>query len=68
MYALHYARAWGDTFKQKNDWVQVVVYTLIAVSLVSSIAIAAYCVSRGGSLDWSYRFGIFIKVACKFNR
>lgn len=68
MYALQYTRAWSDTLKQKNEWIQVVVYTLLAISVVSSIAIAAFCVARGGNLDWSYKFGIFIKVACKFNR
>jgi hypothetical protein len=68
MYALQYTRAWHDTLKQRNDWVQIVVYTLIAVSVVSSLAIAAYCTARGGSMEWSYRFGIFVKVACRFNR
>lgn len=68
MYALDYARAWHDTLKQKNDWVQVVIYTLLAVSVLSSLAIAGFCVARGGNLDWSYKFGIWVKVACRFNR
>ena len=68
MYALDYARAWHTNLKQRNDWIQIVVYTLLAISVLSSLAIAGFCIARGGSLEYSYKLGIFVKVACRFNR
>ncbi len=57
-----------DAYKQKNDWVQVVVYVILAYVVLTSSLLSYYCIRKGGTLDWSYRFGVFVKIACKFNR
>jgi len=51
----------------ENAWIQVVIYTLLALSIATTLAAALYCIHRGGSLEWSWYFGVFVKIACKFN-
>ena len=54
--------------KITNHWIQVIVYVLLAISIVGTLAAALFCIARGGSLEWIWYFGIYVKVACKFNR
>jgi hypothetical protein len=63
-----YSTAAYNTFKIENAWVQVVIYILLAISIVGSLAAALFCIARGGSLEWIWYFGVFVKVACRFNR
>jgi len=63
-----YSAAAYKRYRIENAWIQVVVYVLLSVSIIGSLAAALYCIYRGGSLDWVWYYGVYVKVACKFNR
>jgi hypothetical protein len=42
---------------------------IVAAAIVAIIAggVAMICVARGGNLEWTTKFWVFVKVACRFN-
>jgi hypothetical protein len=66
--AANYSLSRYRVFAQRNEFVQIIVYLLLAFSIVGSLAAAWFCISRGGNLSWVWYFGVYVKIACKFNR
>jgi hypothetical protein len=66
--AANYSLAQYRVLAQENEFVQVIIYILLSISIVSTLAAALYCISRGGNLTWIWYFGVYVKVACSFNR
>ena len=64
--AANYSLAHYRASAQKNEFIQVVVYILLAFTIVGTLSAAWYCISRGGSLTWIWYFGVYVKVACSF--
>lgn len=62
-----YSAAAYNRYRIENAWIQLVVYTLLAISILGTLSAAMYCIHRGGSLEWVWYFGVFVKIACKFN-
>jgi len=45
------------------NWIQIF-WIFVGLSLFISGVIAVYCMTKGGSLAWSTRFGVWVQVAC----
>lgn len=45
-----------------------VIVFVVAAALIAVIAggVSAFCIARGGNLEWTTRFWVFVKVACRF--
>jgi hypothetical protein len=49
----------------KFEWAQLAAFALIAITVIAATIIAAFCVHRGGDLEYQYKFGILVQVHCK---
>jgi hypothetical protein len=56
----------GDEALTMNDSPTVVFVVAAAIIAVIAGGVSAFCIARGGNVEWSTRFWIFVKVACHF--
>jgi hypothetical protein len=58
----------ADTSTLKNAEFNIIqiFWILVGGALLISGIIAWYCISRGGNVAWSTRYGVWVQVACNF--
>lgn len=55
-----------QTSTAENQVATVIFIVPAAIIAVFAGGVAAFCVARGGDLEWTTRFWVFVKVSCKF--
>ena len=50
----------------ENQAYVVVFVVLAAVVAMIAGGVSAFCIARGGNLEWSTSFWIYVRVACRF--
>lgn len=56
----------GNDEVVSNDAYVIVFIVAAAVIAVIAGGVSAFCIARGGNLEWSTKFWVFVKVACRF--
>jgi hypothetical protein len=60
------------TYQDNNEVVAndaYVIVFVVAAAFIAAIAggVAMFCIARGANVEWTTKFWIFVKVACRFN-